>query len=163
MRLRWSRREDSEQMVVERLTKVSALVYALLHDVATWFSRVEGAVDREKFPEYRLGPVAELSSAEQRLATYLNASILAGWKPVVEGWLLRGYGYRPAFGRHLRLVVTEERSKGFRAVVKWKDRSEIELPEGGRCSPAGRWGLEVVIAPDLRSISTVNWIIQPAS
>ena len=152
MRIGRRRHEASQRQLVERLERISALVYALLHDLAAWLSRTAGPVDPAVYTEYRLEGVAHLPSPRERMARYVHALVLARWEPVLDGWLACGYGYRPSFGRSLRLAVTEGDPDGPRAVVHFQDRSEIEIPGGMRCSPAEQWTLSIRLSPDGRQI-----------
>lgn len=147
--------------MVERLDQISALVYALLHDLAAWLSRTEGPVSAELYPDYRLRSIGELPAPTSRMARYMNPAVLEGWRPVVERWLAFGYRYRPSFGRNLRLAVTEGGEEGPRAVVSFQDRSEIEVPGSGRQSPGRMWTLTVRITPDARQIASVGLQRQP--
>jgi hypothetical protein len=148
--------DDTEHQVVERLDRISALVYALLHDLAAWLSATDGPVNAELYPDYRLRAAGELPTPAERMARYMNPAVLEGWGPVIERWLAHGYRYRPSFGRNLRLAVTEGGEEGPRAVVSFQDRSEIEVPGGGRQSPGRMWTLTVRVTPDGRQIASVG-------
>lgn len=149
-------RGDPERQLVERLEHISALVYALLHDLAAWLSRTDGPVNHDLFPEYRLPGVSEMPTPAERMARYMNPAILESWQPLLDSWLAYGYRYRPSFGRNLRLAVTEAGPDGPRAVVSFRDRSEIEVPGGGRQSPGAQWTLTAWITPDGQQIASVT-------
>jgi hypothetical protein len=153
-------RGGEQARAVERVEQVSALVYALLHDLAAWLSRTDGPVNPELYPEYRLPGVGGLPSPRERMTRYLNPAILDDWRPAIERWLEHGYGYRPSFGRSLRLEVAEGNPEGPRARVTFQDRSEIEVPESGRQSPCAWWTLTVWVTPNGGWISSVS--LQPA-
>lgn len=152
---------EREEDVVARLDRISALVYALFHDLAAWLSRTDGPVDQRLFPDYRIPGLADLPSAPVRMARYLNPAILEDWEPVIEEWLESGHRYRPSFGRNLRLAVTDGDPTGVTAEVSFRDRSEIEVPGRGRRSPGETWTLTVKLTPDSRQIA--NAALRPAS
>lgn len=153
---RRGRPREREEDVVARLDRISALVYALLHDLAAWLSRTDGPVDRGLFPEYRLSGLAELPTPALRMARYMNPAVLDDWEPVIEEWLASGRRYRPSFGRNLRLAVTDGDPSGARAEVSFRDRSEIEIPGQGRAFPGGVWSLAVGLTPDSKQIATAT-------
>ena len=155
-RFRSSRRELTEERVDERLERVTALVYALLHDVAAWLGGLEEPVQAELYPEYRLRGVADLPSPRQRLARYVSPVLLESWGEVLDRWVASGYHYRPSFGRMVRVAVSEGAGEGTRAEVVFQDRSEVELPDGSREAPGRRWQLVAWIADDLRQVRTVQ-------
>lgn len=152
MRFGRRRQEVSQRQLVERLERISALVYALLHDLAAWLSQTSGPVDPAVYTEYRLEGVSQLPSPRERMARYVSTVVLARWEPVLDAWLACGYRYRPSFGRSLRLAVTEGDPEGPRAVVHFQDRSEIEIPGGMRRSPGESWTLSLLVSPDGRQI-----------
>lgn len=153
---RRGRPREREEDVVARLEHISALVYALLHDLAAWLSRTDGPVDRRLYPEYRIPQGADLPTPALRMARYMNPAILDEWEPVIEEWLASGRRYRPSFGRNLRLAVTEGDPGGARAEVTFRDRSEIEMPGQGRASPGGVWTLAVGLTPDSKQVATAT-------
>lgn len=148
-------RESSEEEVQRRLQRVSALVYALLHDVAAWLTQAEGPVSADQHPEYRLRQVAEVPVPADRMARYLNPAVLESWRPVLDRWLAHGYRYRPSFGRNVRVAVTEGGEEGPRAVVTFHDRSEVEVPGGARECPRREWTMTLWVTPDLKQIASV--------
>jgi hypothetical protein len=141
--------------IEQRLERVTALVYALLHDVAAWLSGTVEPVDIGFYPEYRLRAVAELPEPRARMARYLNPSVLEGWSEVLDRWVGRGFRYRPSFGRNLRVAITDGLDDGPRAEVTFHDRSEVQTPDGARVTPGRRWSMTVWIADDLRQIRSV--------
>ena len=148
-------RESADEEVQRRLERVSALVYALLHDVAAWLAQAEGPVSPEQHPEYRLRQVAEEPVPADRMARYLNRAVLDSWRPVLDRWLAHGYRYRPSFGRNVRVAVTEGGEEGPRAVVTFQDRSEVEVPGGSRECPRREWTMTLWVTPDLKQIASV--------
>lgn len=143
--------EETEQ----RLERVTALVYALLHDVAAWLTGTVEAVDPRYYPEYRLRAVAELPEPRARMTRYLNAGLLESWGEVLDRWVSHGYEYRPGFGRNLQVAITDGLEEGPRAEVSFHDRSEVQTPEGERLTPGRRWSMTVWVAGDLRQIRSV--------
>ena len=152
---RQAARESSEDEVERRLQRVSALVYALLHDVAAWLTQTEGPVSAEQHPEYRLRQVAEVPVPADRMARYLNPAVLESWRSVLDRWLAHGYRYRPSFGRNVRVAVTEGGEEGPRAVVTFQDGSEVEVPGGARECPRRQWTMTLWVTPDLKQIASV--------
>jgi hypothetical protein len=149
------RAPSAPDQVDERLERVTALVYALLHDVAAWLCDLQEPVNVELYPEYRLRGVADLAPPRERMARYASPALLASWGEVLDRWVASDYRYRPSYGRNLRVAVTEGGGEGPKAEVTFQDRSEIELPDGGREAPGRRWQLTAWIADDLRQVRTV--------
>jgi hypothetical protein len=147
--------ESFEDEVQRRLERVSALVYALLHDVAAWLTQTEGPVSAEQHPGYRLRQFADVPAPADRMARYLNSAVLESWRPVLDRWLAYGYRYRPSFGRNVRVAVTEGGEEGPRAVVTFLDRSEVEVPGGARQCPRREWTMTLWVRPDLKEIASV--------
>ncbi len=141
--------------IEQRLERVTALVYALLHDVAAWLSGTVEAVDTDFYPEYRLRAVADLAEPRARMARYLNPTLLEGWGEVLDRWVHLGFRYRPSFGRSLRVAITDGIDEGPRAEVTFHDRSEVDTPDGRRLTPGRRWSMTVWVAVDLRQIRSV--------
>lgn len=139
----------------ERLERITALVYALLHDVAAWLSQTVEPVDVAFYPEYRLRSVADLPEPRARLARYLDAQVLERWGEVLDRWVSRGFEYRPSFGRNLRVAISDGLDDGPRAEVTFHDRSEVLTPAGERLTPGRRWSMTVWVAGDLRRIRSV--------
>lgn len=139
----------------ERLERVTALVYALLHDVAAWLSGTVEPVDLAFYPEYRLRSVADLPEPRARMARYLNAGLLESWGDVLDRWVSQGFGYRPSFGRNLRVAISDGLDEGPRAEVTFHDRSEVQTPDGEHLTPGRRWLMTVWVASDLRQIRSV--------
>ncbi|MBO0708735.1 MAG: hypothetical protein J2P44_10250 [Candidatus Dormibacteraeota bacterium] len=139
----------------ERLERVTALVYALLHDVAAWLSGTVEPVDVAFYPEYRLRSVADLPEPRARMTRYLNPGVLESWGEVLDRWVSRGFGYRPSFGRNLRVAISDGPDEGPRAEVTFHDRSEVQTPNGDRLTPGRRWSMTVWVAEDLRQIRSV--------
>jgi hypothetical protein len=148
-------RESNAEEVQRRLERVSTLVYALVHDLAAWLAQVEGPVRQDRHPDYRLRQIAELPAPRDRMARYLNPAVLDAWRPVLDRWLGHGYRYRPSFGRNIRVAVTEGGEGGPRAVVSFQDRSEVEVPGGGRECPRREWTMTLWVTPDLKQIASV--------
>lgn len=138
----------------ERLERVTALVYALLHDVAAWLSDSPGPVDTGFYPEYRLRTIADLPEPRARLARYLNPEVLVRWGEALDRWVGQGLQYRPSFGRNARVAITDG-PDGPRAEVTFRDRSEIQTPAGDRLTPGRRWSMTVWVTDDLRQIRSV--------
>lgn len=138
----------------ERLERVTALVYALLHDVAAWLSGSVEPVDLAFYPEYRLRAVADLPEPRARMARYLNPDVLESWGEVLDRWVASGFQYRPSFGRNVRVAITDS-PEGPRAEVGFRDRSEIQTAEGERLTPGRRWSMTLWVAEDLRQIRSV--------
>lgn len=138
----------------ERLERVTALVYALLHDVAAWLSGSVEPVDLAFYPEYRLRAVADLPEPRARMARYLNPDVLESWGEVLDRWVASGFQYRPSFGRNVRVAITDG-PEGPRAEVGFRDRSEIQTAEGERLTPGRRWSMTLWVAEDLRQIRSV--------
>ncbi|MGH7911020.1 MAG: hypothetical protein ACREQM_22205 [Candidatus Dormibacteraceae bacterium] len=139
----------------ERLERVTALVYALLHDAAAWLSGTTEPVDQAFYPEYRLRAIADLPEPRARMARYLNAALLDRWGEVLDRWVAQGFRYRPSYGRNLRVAITDGLDDGPRAEVTFQDRSEVETPDGERVAPGRLWTMTVWVAPDLRQVRTV--------
>lgn len=139
----------------QRLERVTALVYALLHDVAAWLSGTVEPVDLGFYPEYRLRAVADLPEPRARMARYLNPGLLESWGEVLDRWVAQGYEYRPSFGRNLRVAITDGLEEGPRVEVTFHDRSEVQTPDGERLTPGRRWSMTVWVASDLRQIRSV--------
>jgi hypothetical protein len=141
--------------IEQRLERVTALVYALLHDVAAWLSGTLEPVDSGFYPEYRLRAVSDLAEPRARMARYLNPTLLEGWGEVLDRWVGLGFRYRPSFGRNLRIAITDGFDAGPRAEVTFHDRSEVDTPDGRRLTPGRRWSMTVWVADDLRQIRSV--------
>lgn len=139
----------------QRLERVTALVYALMHDVASWLSGTVEPVNPAFYPEYRLRAVADLPEPRARMARYLNPTLLEGWGEALDLWVSRGFRYRPSFGRNLRVAITDGLEDGPRAEVTFHDRSEVLTPAGARLTPGRRWSMTVWIAGDLRQVRSV--------
>lgn len=138
-----------------RLERVTALVYALLHDVAAWLSGSAEPVDPGFYPEYRLRAVADLPEPRARMARYLIPDLSESWSEALDHWVAQGFRYRPSFGRNVRVAISEGLEEGTRAEVTFHDRSEVLTPDGDRLIPGRRWSMTVWVADDLRHIRSV--------